>query len=211
VSDWFGRHLLGFDTADHREVLRVPLGQAPAGVAVSTDGATVFVAERDDNQIAAIDVDTASVRWRIKVGEHPFALLLDGPRQRLYALNVYSHDVSVIDVRDPAAPRLEGRVQVGKAPYGAALAAGGTRLYITNQHDDTVSVIDPETLTVMQTLTGFGYPEGVASAGDRVWVVNWMDDNLVELNASTGQRLRVVDTGRNPRGFGAFIGDPAAP
>ncbi len=209
VADWFGQHLLGFDTGGtHAEVLRVKLGRAPAGVAVSPDGRHVYVAERDDNVVAVVDVAAAAVVARVPTGEHPFALLVDAPRGRLYALNVYSDDVSVIDVRDPARPQRAGTVKVGKAPYGAALAAGGRRLYVTNQRDDSVSVVDPDTLALVQTLRGFGYPEGIASVGDRVLVVNWMDENVSVLDAASGRELKRVDTGRNPRGFGAFIGAP---
>ena len=220
VADWYGQQLLGFDTRTHREVLRVAIGRAPAGVAVSADNRSVFVAERDDNRIAVIEVGDAGgagrgrqagrVIARIDVQQHPFALLFDAPRRRLYALNVLSDSVSVIDVRKPAAPRVLGHVKVGRAPYGAALTPDGQRLYITNQHDDTVSVLDPNALTVLQTLTGFGYPEGVAAAGQRIVVVNWMDENVSVLEAATGKLITQVATGRNPRGFGAFVGQPAA-
>ncbi|MBA3591207.1 MAG: hypothetical protein H0W38_16915 [Methylibium sp.] len=62
----------------------------------------------------------------------------------------------------------------------------------------------------MQTLSGFSYPEGVASVGDRVMVVNWMDENVAVLEAATGKPLYTVATGSNPRGFGAFIGEARA-
>jgi YVTN family beta-propeller protein len=91
------------------------------------------------------------------------------------------------------------------------LAAGGRLLYVTNQHDDSVSVIDAETLQVLRTLTGFGYPEGVAAFGDKVYVVNWMDDALSVLDARSGRLLATVATGRNSRGFGDFIGQPTPP
>jgi hypothetical protein len=37
-----------------------------------------------------------------------------------------------------------------------------------------------------------------------------MDENVVVLEAATGRRLGTIGTGRNPRGFGAFIGEPAS-
>jgi YVTN family beta-propeller protein len=66
-------------------------------------------------------------------------------------------------------------------------------------------------LKVVRTLTGFGYPEGIASHRDRVYVVNWMDDNLSVLDAASGQTIKTIATGQNSRGFGAFIGDLPAP
>jgi YVTN family beta-propeller protein len=102
-------------------------------------------------------------------------------------------------------------IPVGKAPYGAALARDAALLYVTNQHDDSVSVIDADRLETVRTLAGFGYPEGVAAHGDRVYVVNWMDDDVSVLDAASGRPLARIATGKNSRGFGAFIGAPASP
>jgi YVTN family beta-propeller protein len=60
----------------------------------------------------------------------------------------------------------------------------------------------------LRTLTGFGYPEGIAAQGDRVYVVNWMDDCVSVLDAGSGRELDRIATGTNSRGFGAFIGAP---
>ncbi len=219
AADWYRDRLLVFDAAPSvpsaagpgRPVAAIAVGRAPAGVAASDRPGIVFVAERDDDAVAVVDVNAGRVRSRARVGSHPFALLFDAPRQRLYALNVQSDDVSVLDTSDANRLRLVATVKVGKAPYGAALAADGTLLYVTNQHDDTVSVIDASSLTLLRTLTGFGYPEGVAAHADRVYVVNWMDDKVSVLDALSGRALGSVATGTNSRGFGAFIGAPITP
>ena len=219
AADWFRNRLLVYAT-DHRAgepltarepITTIAVGRAPAGVAAGDRPGQVFVAERDDDSVAWVDANAARVVTRLKVGSHPFALLFDAARQRLYALNVQSDDVSVIDTREPGRLVLIATVKVGKAPYGAALTADGRSLYVTNQHDDTVSVVDTATLAVRQTLTGFGYPEGVAAHADRVYVVNWMDDNVSVLDAASGRLLATIATGKNSRGFGAFIGAPALP
>ncbi len=217
AADWYRNRLLVFDTRANAAaspgtpIASIAVGKAPAGVAASDREGSVFVAERDDDSVALIDANAQRVRARVRVGSHPFALLFDAPRQRLYALNVQSDDVSVIDARDPDRLAVLATVKVGKAPYGAALAADGALLYVTNQHDDTVSVIDAESLTLLRTLTGFGYPEGVAAYGQHVYVVNWMDDRVSVLDARSGQALGSIATGQNSRGFGAFIGAPMTP
>ena len=233
AADWFANRLLVFDgrapgtaldtaagtsagtaarAADQQAPLAsIAVGKAPAGVAASDRPGMVFVAERDDDSVALVDTNAGRVRLRARVGSHPFALLFDAPRQRLYALNVQSDDVSVLDTARPDRLELIATIKVGKAPYGAALAANGSLLYVTNQHDDSVSVIDAASLTVMRTLPGFGYPEGVAAHGERVYVVNWMNDEVSVLDARSGDALATVATGKNSRGFGAFIGAPATP
>ena len=99
----------------------IAVGKAPAGVAASDRAGTVFVAERDDDSVALVDVDAQRVRSRVRVGSHPFALLFDAPRQRLYALNVQSDDVSVLDTRDPRAlePDRHGQGRQGTLRCGA--------------------------------------------------------------------------------------------
>ncbi|MBT2299626.1 YncE family protein [Variovorax paradoxus] len=214
VADWYAGRLLVFDahgSGAAPPLASIPVGRAPAGVAAHTDEATVFVAERDDDSVAVIDTATRRVLARVRVGSHPFALLYDAARARLYALNVQSDDISVIDVRDTWRPAVVATVKVGKAPYGAALAQGGALLYVTNQRDDSVSVVDADSLRVLRTLPGFAYPEGIAAHAGRVYVVNWMDDNVQVLDAGSGRKLQTIATGKNSRGFGAFIGAPIAP
>ena len=132
-----------------------------------------------------------------------------GSRVIVTPASVAAGKVLSISVRKGSTWRQVATVKVGKAPYGAALAHGGTLLYVSNQHDDSVSVIDAHTLRVLKTLRGFGYPEGVAAFADKVYVVNWMDDNVAVLDAASGAVLTTIATGRNSRGFGAFIGAPA--
>lgn len=214
VADWYSNRLLVYDlgAADPAaHITSIAVGRAPAGVAALPGGHTAMVAERDDDTVAVVDVATQRVRARLRVGTHPFALLHDAQRARLYVLNVQSDDVTVLDIRQLDQPRWLATVKVGKAPYGAALAHGGSRLYVSNQHDDTVSVIDADSLRVLQTLPGFGYPEGVSAHGSKVYVVNWMDDNVAVLDAATGASVTTIATGRNSRGFGAFIGAPLSP
>ena len=72
-------------------------------------------------------------------------------------------------------------------------------------------MIDAATLKVLRTLTGFAYPEGVAAHANRVYIVNWMEDKVSVLDARSGQALQTIATGKNSRGFGAFIGAAMAP
>ncbi|MGY0193723.1 cytochrome D1 domain-containing protein [Leptothrix sp. BB-4] len=210
AADWSRHRLLvldpdAIDRPDAAPLMSVPVGHYPAGVLAHPDGRRVFVAERDDDRVAVVDVVRGEVIARWTTGAHPFALMLDAARERLFVLNVYSDDLSVFDLRAGALLR---RVAVGKAPYGAALSSDGRLVYVTNQRADSVSVLDAETLAPLRTLEGFAYPEGIAAHGGQIHVVNWMDDNLVVLDAASGRTLATVPTGSNSRGFGRFIGAP---
>jgi YVTN family beta-propeller protein len=119
---------------------------------------------------------------------------------------------------------------VGLAPYGVDFDAAGQRAFVTNQHGGTVSVISLAERKVVATWTAGDYPEGIAylpgpggaggvgaeaaaaavavsgaGVAGMLLVVSWMDDCVHLLDAATGQRLATLDTGANPRGFGAMI------
>ena len=212
VSDWYRNCPLVFDTRRRDGAAKeLCVGKAPAGVAFAGDGQTVHVAERDDESVAMIDRRTQAVKGRVKVGSHPFALLLDEECARLYTLNaldvlnVLSDDVSVVELRSL---RVMASLKVGRAPYGAALAANNSLLYVTNLHGNTVSVIDGNSRELLRTLEGFANPQGVASHGDPVFVLNWMVDCVSVLDAVTGRELVRISSGLNSHGFGAFIGAP---
>jgi YVTN family beta-propeller protein len=72
-------------------------------------------------------------------------------------------------------------------------------------------VIETSSLKVLRTLSGFDYPEGVAAHADKVYVVNWMSDSVSVLDARCGLALASIATGKNSRGFGAFIAAPLPP
>jgi YVTN family beta-propeller protein len=57
----------------------------------------------------------------------------------------------------------------------------------------------------VSTLPIVSYPEGIDSDGQSVWVVSWMDESLVGIDAVTLATTVSVPLGRNPRGFGRFV------
>lgn len=199
VADWFRNSLWVLDDVHLEAIAELPLGRAPAGVEVSADGTRVFVAERDDDAVAEIDARDLRVLRRHMVGSHPFGLRLTPDGSALWVTNVLSHDVSVIALADATVHS----VAVGHRPYCIAFAAG--RAFVTNQYGDSVSVIDAATLAPVATWAGIAYPEGIDAVGGAVWIVSWMDEEMVGLDARTLKVVGRVALARNPRGFGRFL------
>jgi YVTN family beta-propeller protein len=86
-----------------------------------------------------------------------------------------------------------------------AFSADGRRAFVSDQHGRSVSVIDLAVPAVVATWPVPEYPEGIATTGDRVLVVSWMDDLLALVDAASGRELARVSTGSNPRAFGRFV------
>jgi len=48
----------------------------PAGLALSPDGATLYVAENLDDSLAVVDVETGRVRQRLSTGRYPYTVVV---------------------------------------------------------------------------------------------------------------------------------------
>ena len=173
-----------------------------SGVAVTPDGKTILVADRDDNAVSIIDVASFQRKGTIQVGRHPFGIIVDPAGVRAYTADVESDSVSVIDI---AGRRVIATLKTGSRPYTVALAGG--RIFVANQHADSVSVFDEQSLARLTEIPVGEYPEGIAGTADggRVMVACWFSN---ELWAIDPLRLRVAGkatTGDGPRAFGLFV------
>lgn len=206
VTDWFGARLLRLDR-DLEQAWAVPTGAAPAGVAVSGDGAWVATADRDRDGVSIFDAATGALLHRVKTaGAHPFGITFhDG---RFWTADVQGDTVSVID---PASGRLAGSVPTGSHPYAVAFAKG--RGFVTNQYAGTLTVFDPATLAVLAEVPVGDYPEGISPLpdGKALAVANWDSDTLAIIDAESLEITAEIALPPGPRAFGQFTGRQARP
>lgn len=201
VTDWYGATLRRL-SPDLGEVWRVPTGLAPAGVAVSPDGAVVATADRDADRVSLFDATSGALRAQVAVGAHPFAVVFH-PDGRLFSADVQAHQISVID---PAKGAVTGTVPTGSHPYGVAFAGG--RGFVTDQYAATMTVFDDTTLAVIATIPVGDYPEGVAALpdGSGVVIANWDSDTVQVIDAATLAIRAEIEVPAGPRAFGLFTG-----
>ena len=206
VADWYGGRLRRLG-AELETLWQAETGAAPAGIAVSPDGAQVATADRDADAVSIFDAASGALIHRVKTaGPHPFGITWqDG---RIWTADVQGDSVSVID---PVAGTLLGSVPSGSHPYAVAFAGG--RGFVTDQYGSTVTVFDPETLEVVETIATGDYPEGIAPLpdGSGVAVANWDSDSLQIIDAATLEVTAEIDLPAGPRAFGSFTGRQVQP
>jgi YVTN family beta-propeller protein len=147
----------------------------PAGLALSADGATLYVCLSRNNTLGVVDVRSGELKAQIPVGVAPYAVALAGGKA--YVSNwggrhpapgernadssgtptlidpvtgvAASGTVSVVDL---AQGKEETSIAVGLHPCGLALSRDGKQLFVANANSDTVSVIDTATNQVVETI-----------------------------------------------------------
>ncbi|MGU3538346.1 YncE family protein [Methylobacterium sp. A54F] len=204
VADWYAKRVLVLKPGPDGLVQdgEIAVGASPSGLAVTPDGATLLVANRESSSVSVVDAASRREVRVIPVGGHPFGLTLDAAAGRAYTANVLSNDVSVIDL---AAGREIGRIKAGERPYVVALA--GARGFVTNQYAGTVTVFDRASLRPEATIEVDDHPEGIAASADgrTLVVANWGSNTLSLIDAGSLKVVRTLKTGDGPRAFGDFL------
>ena len=153
-----------------------------SGLAVSSDGATLVVANNYNDSISVVDTAIGSVRYEHDLrpyfsgneganggvgGSYPFAVILVG--SVAYVSSDRDRQVIAIDVSDTRKGKLVARIPLDGNALGMAFDAPGSRLFVAQDNADQVAVVDTRTNTVVGKIDARGPPElfsqGSAGAG----------------------------------------------
>lgn len=176
-----------------RSYIDLGTGKVPWGIAVSTSGSKVYVANSGDNSVSVIDAASNTVTKNIgPVGMRPYGIAVSPNKPRLYVTNHDDNSVAVIDTdSDNFLALVNQNGSLFNKPYGVAVDPAGNYVYVANKGDGTasgtVSVIDTATDKIIRTVTVGKGPTGVAvsPAGDKVYVVNSTDNTVSVIDAAT--------------------------
>jgi YVTN family beta-propeller protein len=113
----------------------------PAGIALSPDGARLYVAENLTDSLAVVDLATASVVQRLGVERYPYAVVVDA-QGRVYVSSWGGSTVAAFTpTLDGLAPA--GRMSGGRHPSALLLNRDGSRLFVASGSTDRITVLDP--------------------------------------------------------------------
>jgi YVTN family beta-propeller protein len=167
------------------------LCSGPAGVAVTPNGATVYVACTQDNTVKVIQTSNNSTVATINVGNQPWGVAVGSDGKYVYITNSGGDTVTVITTSDNA---VADTITVGDNPMGVAAPLNGDFAYVINQIDDSIHVIDVSADTVSETEIGVDQLDGAVSIGAFIGgsppsppsglEAETVDDNEIELTWS---------------------------
>ena len=115
----------------------VPVAPGPHGMAVSRDGATVYVTGDNSSSMSVVDTATDSVKATVEVGKSPHGLALT-PDGRTLLVGVYGDDRVIMF--DTATQRVVGEVAVGK-PHTMAVRPDGQLAYVASQQPGKFALV----------------------------------------------------------------------
>ena len=202
VLDQANFRLAIIDTRKGRLVSSLPVGRLPFAMALSPDNKTAYITNVGMFRYAPIPgADRKQARdtgLSFPAFGFPSAEARDGVRREtargpvdvpgLGDPNVKeSNSLFIVNVEDPAAPRVESVIRTGK-PFGdtdggsspSGVIATQDRVFVSNAHNDTVTAVDPRTRTIvgeaalripgLEQLRGV-MPVGMSYEASRGWLL----------------------------------------
>jgi len=208
---------IGSDLPDLPCIATIPGLALPKRCVVSPDGKYLFVSQHGTNpansdQVYIFDLDTrANVLGEgegVSVGSDPMGMAV--ANHELYVANSVSNTISVIDI-DPNSPtkwQIRGTIGEMSHPIDVAVSPDEKYVYVANAYahsglePDEVAVIDTATHTVIKRITVGNYPYRMATAGNMLYVTNYMDANVSMINMDTNEVLNTTfGVGTYPTGI----------
>jgi DNA-binding beta-propeller fold protein YncE len=177
--------------------------RVPAGLALSKDGKTLYVAAAFGHSVGRFDAEQGAFQGEIALepGSYPYGLAIDETRKQLYVSLWSRAKVAVINTDTF---QVTAHWATEDHPNEMLLARGGKVLYVANANRNTVSVIDTERGRSVETIGTAIDPKAPSGSTPNSLALSPDESMLFVANANTNNVaiVNVKDPGGSaPLGF----------
>jgi YVTN family beta-propeller protein len=180
---------------------RLPLATMPSHMAFSNDGRTVFVTLQVSGEVAAVDLSTQTVLWKMPVGRTPAGLWMTPGDKYLLVGMTGEDDVAVVDWRHRAVFK---RIHTGAGAHNFRSLDDGRHVLVTNRVASTISIIDEDSLANVGDITGLlPGPDDMELSADKryLWVTFRFARRVGVIDMTTRKLVQTIDVGGSPHGI----------
>ena len=190
-----------YDGRDMTLAKRIPLAKTPSHITFASDNRTAFVTLQDTGEVAAIDLPTQTVLWKLKVGNTPAGLWMTPGDKYLLVGMTGEDDVAVVDWH---ARQLVKKIPTGRGAHNFRNLDDGKHVAVSNRVDSTISILDYTTLTKVADITGLlPGPDDMELSADKryLWVTFRFAKHIGIIDLSNRKLIDTIAVGRSPHGI----------
>ncbi len=180
----------------------------PAGISVSKDGKSLFVANNLHHSVSKVDLATNQIVKTIAVGKHPYAAVISNDGTSLYVSNWGESSISVVD---PETLTIKNTIPVGLHPNALIEDAANGQIYVSNSDSDSISIIDSKQQKEIKTISLSPYknapagsqPNAMTLSADAktLYVTNGGNNDVAVIDLQRGIVKGLIPTAWYPSGI----------
>lgn len=158
----------------------------------------IYVANESTNDVSVIDATTFEPMGTIDAknhSTHDLAVSRDG--RRLYATNLASGRLSVIDTREK---ETIASIYTGERSHVVTLTNDNSQAWVANIGEHTISIVDTTTFRILGTIPVPKGPTGLAFSHDGkfAYVSCQGDQSVNVIDSATHRLIKTIPVGANP-------------
>ncbi len=177
--------------------LSLPVSSLPTGLAITPDGAAIWVALSGVNQISVVDTSPLAVVGSVPLTQAPLKIAISPDGKKAYATQPANGSIVIIDVagRTAGSPAHVGPAGFTSTPHSVAVALDNSALYVTDTtvNNERVHLLKPDGSEIVSVRVRED-PQDVAVSADHAYVVNHGSDevSVIGLGSGLGEALTWV-------------------
>jgi YVTN family beta-propeller protein len=186
--------------ADLKLAKSIKLGKTPSHVAFTSDSKTAFITLQDSSELAAIDLDTQTVIWKMPTGNVPAGVWMTPGDQYLLIGITGEDNVQVIDWKNRKEVK---RILTGKGAHNFRPLGDKKHVFVSNRIASTISLINMQTLEKVGDITSL--PAGpddmeITPDGKTLWVTFRFSKKVGVIDIPSMKLITVIPVGKSPHG-----------
>ena len=198
ASNGYGDQFLSLiDLVSHRIIQRVPMVASWMGLAVASDGKTVYASTGSGDSIAVFHLNDARLTpdgaIPLPPGTFPAGFVLNPENSKLFVAGNLSNSMLAIDT---ASRKVLFQGDTGRKPYSCALVPKRHAIYVSNWGEDSLSILNADNGQLISRVQVHEKPGDILASpdGNLIFVTNG-DRNIVSIiDTATQRTIEEIDT-----------------
>ncbi len=180
---------------------RIATGKTPSHLWIDSKSSTVYATMQDSDELAAIDLQTQTIKWRVRTGAMPADVFGTADDRRVLVALTGSDAVEVYDVSGKE-PVLAKTIKTAAGAHAFRTLGDQRHVLVSNRVANSISKLDLQTLTVVNTFPVPGGPDcmEVTKDGKLLYVTSRWIRKLSVIDLASGKLVRQVKVGKSPHG-----------
>jgi YVTN family beta-propeller protein len=191
-----------WDGKDLTLAKRIPSGKTPSHIWIDSKSTTAYASMQDSDELVAVDLNTQTLKWRVKTGPMP-ADVFGTPDDKFLLVGMTGgNHVEVYDLSGPQA-KLHKTIPTGEGAHAFRAFGDGRHVFVSNRVANTVHKIDYLKLESVDQFKAPGGPDcmEVSADGKLLFVSSRWIKKVSVIDIDSGKLVRQIPVGKSPHGI----------